>query len=50
MPFTEDPEGKRGESRIPLLLLMLLLIVPIFGGFGVLVLAAVSAFVPGLGL
>ncbi len=50
MSFSDDSDSKRGESRIPLLLLVMLLVVPIFGGFGVLLLAVLTAFVPSLGL
>jgi hypothetical protein len=46
--FSDDPDDRRGESRISLLLLVMLLVVPIFGGLGVLLLAALTAFVPGL--
>ena len=48
MSFSDDPESRRGESRVSLLLLVTLLVVPIFGGVGVLLLAALTAFVPGL--
>jgi len=44
MDFDPSSDHSRTESRLPLLLLAMLLIVPIFGGLGVLSMAIASAF------
>lgn len=45
MDFDSGGDRARAESRFGLVLLVLLLTVPIFGGFGVLLMAILSAFV-----